>query len=111
MCTTCTGKSFQKGKKTSHIKSRQHISYNYRDRNKITLFPLAQIILVNFQYIYKNYDKDVTTCEYPLVNCTEMTLHPYAVLDQDPDQVKLSCNVCNCVGFNLRICFAVQGVY
>ena len=34
-----------------------------------------------------------------------MTLHPYAVLDQDPDQVKLSCNVCNCVGFNLRICY------
>ena len=62
----------------------------YHNRNKITLFSLAQVILVNFQYRYKNYDKYVTTWEYPLVNYTEMTLHPYAVLNQNPDQVKLS---------------------
>ena len=84
----------------------------YHNRSKITLFFLAQVILVNFQYRYKNYDKYVTTWEFPLVNYSEMTLHPYVVLNQNPDQVKLIAKVCTIVcGLICIFAIPVQRVY
>ena len=56
----------------------------------LPLFPLAQVILVNFQYRFKNYGRYVTKWEFPLVKYTAVALHPYAIINQDSDQVNLT---------------------